>query len=260
MQQEIASSPYDKYWNCFIFEAIGSFFIVFTIQMAHNHDYGVFAIALSFFLSVFLAANMSGAHLNSAVTLCIFLNETKSKKAGSTPVEKYYGYVIAQIVGGTVAGLLASSLHGDETIVALGVKEGVNGSTAFVYEMLYTGLLCFMVSIICDENYNPKPEPALIGLLVAGVIFVQANAIGSTTGGVINPSIGISLLLAKALGAQGFIQFNRVFLYILAPCVGAFGAHWGYETFIKPFLAPTTEGVTTNSGKEVLLKEDRELA
>jgi len=78
-------SPYDKYWNCFIFEAIGSFFIVLAIQNAHTFEYGVFAIALSFLLAVFLAAKVSGAHLNSAVTLTIFLNEMKDSKA-STPV------------------------------------------------------------------------------------------------------------------------------------------------------------------------------
>jgi len=147
-------------------------------------------------------------------------------------------------------------MFGEDALVDLQVT-GIPGSTAFVHEMLYTGLLCFMVSIICDEHYNPKPEPALIGLLVAGIIFVEANAIGGWTGGVVNPSIGVSLILARCLAVGNFANFNRVVLYIVAPCVGAFGAHVLYEKFVKPFFAPLKESAINNpSAKENLLKLD----
>ena len=257
MQQTQNLSPWDQYWNCYVFEAIGSFFIVFAIQLAHNYEYGLFAIAISFFLSVFLAAKISGAHLNSAVTLCIFLNDMKTNRS-DTPVEKYYGYVIAQIIGGTLAGMLVSALTGEQSLVDLQV-QGVTGSAAFIYEMLYTGLLCFVVSILCDDHYPNKTEPALIGLLVAGVIYVQASAIGTWTGGVVNPSIGISLLLAKSLNSSvGFIHFNRVALYIIAPCVGAFGAHILYDKYVKPFFSPS--GRNGSSSRDPLLSDkDKEL-
>jgi len=248
-------SPYDKYWNCFVFEAIGSFIIVFAIQLAHHYQYGIFAIALSFFLAVFIAANISGAHLNSAVTLTIFLNDMKSPRA-DTPVEKYYGYVMGQIAGGTAAGIMASYMFGEQSLVDLGVS-GVTGSAAFVYEMLYTGLLCFVVSIICDDNYSPKPEPAIIGLIVAGVIFIQGNGIGSWTGGVINPSIGVSLLLGKALASGSFASFNKITLYVVAPCVGAFGAHVMYDKYVKPYFAPKE---STKDLEKHLLGELREKA
>jgi len=257
MERSVTQSPYDKYWNCFVFEFIGSFFIVFAIQNAHTFQYGVFAIAISFFLSVFIAAKISGAHLNSAVTLTIYLNEMKDTNGKPiTPIEKYYGYVIAQILGGTAAGLVTNYMFGEDALVDLGVT-GVPGSTAFVLEMLYSGLLCFMVSIICDEHYSPKPEAALVGLLVTGVIFVQANAIGAWTGGVINPSIGVSLILARCLAVGNFTNFNRVVLYIIAPCVGAFGAHVFYDKYVKPFFAPLkASNINNSSAKENLLKLD----
>jgi len=57
-----------------------------------NAMFPVFAISLSFFISVFLAARISGAHLNGAVTLLCYLRDKKAKP-DLEPTKYYYYFV-----------------------------------------------------------------------------------------------------------------------------------------------------------------------
>jgi aquaporin Z len=221
-------SEEDKLRSMYFMEFVGSFFIVFTIHNctdpANPSPFGVFAIALSFFVSVFLSAQISGAHLNGAVTLLIYLKESKEKP--DLDPTKYYYYFASQVAGGLCAGLVSSALDGN---LAQPQISGVSNATGFLLEAIFAMVLCLCVRTIVEFHVS---DPALAGLIVAAVIFVEAIAIGPFTGGVINPSIGTALIGARAF-AFGSGQLTNFWIYLLAPCVGAYAAHVIFDKYVE---------------------------
>ena len=215
----------EKLKSMYFMEFVGSFFIVFTIHNCTHPEnatpFGVFAIAFSFFISVFIAASISGAHLNGAVTFLVYLKESRDKPDIDT--RKYYYYFGAQVAGGLAAGLISSALEGNLAKPSITTTTGVG----FILEAIFCMLLCLCVKTMIEFNVS---DPVMAGLIVAGVIFVESVAIGSFTGGVINPSIGISLLTARFL-AYGGDELNNLWIYILAPLAGAYIAHIIFENY-----------------------------
>eukprot|EP01016_Furgasonia_blochmanni_P050535 TRINITY_DN7823_c0_g1_i1.p1 TRINITY_DN7823_c0_g1~~TRINITY_DN7823_c0_g1_i1.p1 ORF type:complete len:264 (-),score=43.06 TRINITY_DN7823_c0_g1_i1:176-967(-) len=224
----------------FILEFIGSFIVVFTIHLAAPHQFGAFAIATSFFVAVLISAKVSGANLNSAVTLLCFLNNLSRHEPIKSRV--YVNYVLHQIAGGVAAGLVAMGLGSN--LVKL---EFAGGSLqAVVLECIYTCLLCLIVCMASDPNYAPPIEPALVGLLVAGLIFVQAVTIGPLTGGVVNPSIGVAITFTRAI-RYGVHELVASWIYIVGPCLGALIAYFIYQNGMKPALTPAKPQVDKES-------------
>jgi len=222
-------SEQEKLRSQYFMEFIGSFFIVFTVHNctdpANTTPFGVFAIALSFFVSVFISAQISGAHLNAAVTFLIYLKDSKANP--DLDPTKYYYYVASQVAGGLTAGLVSSSLDGHLAQVSLGTSV----ATGFLLEGLFCMLLCLAVRTIAEFHVS---DPAIAGLVVAGVIFVQAVSIGSFTGGVINPSIATALIGARAL-AYGSGELANFWLYLLAPLAGAYAAHIVFDKYVDHY-------------------------
>jgi len=63
----------------FVYEYIGTAFLLYAINMVTQNHYGVFGIILTLFANLLIAAPISGALFNPAVTVGIFVcNKTKS--------------------------------------------------------------------------------------------------------------------------------------------------------------------------------------
>lgn len=227
-----SNSPAEpSYFNCYIVEGVASFFINFVIQNSHRLENGVFAMAGTYFVAVYISIQISGAHLNGAVTIMTFLlDHFKNKKA---PTRKYYMYGVSQVIGGTLAGLVTLAFAGPETLVELEYGKGTNSSAAFLLELIYTTLLCLVMCVLTDNNYGMN-DPALCGILFAGVIFMTNATIGNRTGGVINPSIALSLVFSKFIATGDVAQIHKCMKYVLSSCSGAYGAFLIYKNFMYP--------------------------
>lgn len=208
-----------EFFSCFI--------IVFTIQNTGTKFYGAFAIAISFFIGVFIAAKVSGAHLNPAVTFMVYLND-RYKNPHNTRIEKYLPYVAAQILGCLLGGLLSDVLGGDTVKPAL---TEVSAFGAFLSEAMFTFFLCLGVSVIADPNSGM--DPAMCGMVVCGLIFITAISIGPYTSGIVNPAIGLALVISGAI-VKDTQDIAILPIYLLAPLVGSWAAHSIYVRFIQP--------------------------
>ena len=209
-------------------EFISCFIIVFTIQNSGTKFYGAFSIAVSFFIGVFLAAKVSGAHLNPAVSFMAFLNE-RVENPTAHPQKTLY-YMLFQFLGCLLGGLLSDVLGGDT------VKPAFSNITffgAFLSETIFTFFLCLGVSVIADPYSNT--DPAMCGMVVAVIIFVTAISIGPFTSAMVNPAIGIALALSSAVVKENQ-DLDLIFAYLLAPLIGGYGAHLIYIKFIKPAM------------------------
>lgn len=212
-------------------EFFSCFLIVFTIQNSGTKFYGIFSIALSFFIGVFIAAKVSGAHLNPAVTFMAYLNDAY-KSSNTSFTKTYLPYMFSQTLGSLLGGMLSDVLGGETVHPAI---SDVSLGGAFISEGFFTFFLCLGVSVIADPNSGM--DPAMCGLVVCSIIYITATSIGPFTSGVVNPAIGIALTLSSWV-IKGVNDSRLLPLYIIAPLFGAYAAHFVYVRTIKPAMQP----------------------
>ena len=213
----------------FLAEVIGTFTLCFMgcgTAMLVGCDAasggGYILTALAFGLSIVAMAysigNISGCHINPAVSLAVFLRK------GLKPVEFLF-YVIAQIIG-AVAGVSLIALifqMGNVTDMTGGFGSnglgGVNGSfgAGFLLEVVLTFLfVTAILGVTSDKFKHGSFGGLIIGLTLA---FVHLVGIG-LTGCSVNPARSLgSAIVAAASGNSD--PMGCVIVFIIAPLVGA---------------------------------------
>jgi glycerol uptake facilitator len=158
-----------------------------------GHDSITWAWGIGVTIACYVAARLSGAHLNPAVTLALAL-------CNGFPWRKVAGYVAAQMAGGAVAALIVRALYNDlitkvdpdttsatQTVFSTSPGVGVTLQTALFDQVLGTAILVFVVCALTAAANNPplaNLEPVVVGLLVV----VIGMAWGANAGYAINPA------------------------------------------------------------------------
>lgn len=184
-------------------EAVATFLFVLSIIAAVNSDSPLTPLAIGFTLAVLVYAtgHISGAHLNPAVSVAVFLR-------GGLSVADLIAYIVAQLVGGALAAL--ASL----TVWPVGEKAMViEVGPAFLVEALFTLILAYVVLNVATSK--DTAGNSFYGLAIGGTVFVGAAVVGSISGGGFNPAV------ALGLSVSGHFAWSSLWLYFLAPVVGA---------------------------------------
>ncbi|MFT8209775.1 MAG: MIP/aquaporin family protein [Symbiopectobacterium sp.] len=197
-------------------------------------------------MGVYLTAAISGAHLNPAVTIALWL-------FACFDACKVVPYIIAQVVGAFCAAALVYGLYHnlfsdfEQTHnIVRGSVESLNLAgtfstyphpqisvfQAFVVETVITAvLMCLILALTDDGNGVPRGPlaPLLIGILIA----VIGASMGPLTGFALNPARDFGPKLFAYLAGWGQVAFTgaRDIPYFLVPifgpivgaCLGAFG-------------------------------------
>jgi len=167
------------------------------------------ATALAFGLTIVAMAysigNVSGCHINPAVSLGVLLNKGMS-------VKDFVGYVIAQCCGATIAGAALMALIGTEK--GLGCNALYDGDVAksLIIEAILTFI--FVLSIL---GVTSKAEFGKVAGLVIGGSLTLVHLMGiAFTGTSVNP--------ARSLGPALMIKgeaLSCVWVFWVGPLVGA---------------------------------------
>jgi len=241
----------DRLLGMYVMEAVGSFIILAVIQLAHIFVFSAFAISLSFLVAVVAAAKISGANLNGAVTVTLALNQIRSERSSMRNPEKIVKYIVAQVVGGILAGVLIAIIHGPSKLVEIQPSPSITLTQAFILEFIYTFVLCSVVGILCSDVYRQAHDPAIVGSLVSACVFLASMALGDKTGGVINPSVALSAMLARMITNFSGLNLKLLILYIAAHLLAAFTSHILYDRIIRPAFLKQLPG---KSRSEMLMK------
>lgn len=175
-------------------------------------------------VAIYIAGGISGAHLNPAVTimLCSFRK---------FPLRKMPLYILAQVLGAYLAGLIAFGLY-QKNIIAFGGSDLANSNTvgafltyprqpcidfvsAFFNEFTATTILAIAILAIGDAHNAPPAAgmgPVVMGLTVT----VCSMAFGYNTGAAMNPSrdLGPRLaVLSVGYGSSVFSDYGYWWLY-----------------------------------------------
>ncbi len=169
-----------------------------------------FAFGLSIVAMAYSIGNVSGCHINPAVSLGVLI-------AGKMSVKDFIGYIIAQFIGGIAgAGLLVYFFGSNENLGQNGYAQasalGTSMVTAFIVEVVLT-----FVFVLLILGVTSKAEFANVSGLIIGLTLVLIHILGIPfTGTSVNParSFGPALL-------AGGVALKQVWLFIVAPLVGA---------------------------------------
>lgn len=197
-------------------------------------------------MAIYLTAAISGAHLNPAVTIALWLFACFDKR-------KVVPYIIAQIAGAFCAAALVYGLYHNLFVDFEQANHIVRGSVAsldqagvfstypnphisvgqaFLVETVITAILMCLILALTDDGNGIQRGP-LAPLLIGILIAVIGASMGPLTGFALNPARDFGPKIFAYVAGWGEVAFTgaRDIPYFLVPifgpivgaCIGAFG-------------------------------------
>jgi glycerol uptake facilitator protein len=206
-------------------------------------------------MGVYLAAGVSGAHLNPAVSIALWLFGTFERN-------KVPAYILAQTAGAFCAAALVYGLYSSLFFDFEQAQQITRGSVAslqlasvfstyphpslsigqaFLVEVVITAILLGMIMALTDDG-NGLPRGPLAPLLIGLLIAVIGGAMGPLTGFAMNPARDFGPKLMTYFAGWGEVSFTGgrdipYFLVpLLAPVLGACIGAAGYKALICKHL------------------------
>lgn len=184
---------------------------------------GYLLTALAFGLSIvamaYCVGNISGCHINPAVSLAVFINGGIDKK-------DFTGYVIAQVVGGFIGSSVLAIIFASGAVVDQTGGFGANG-LAGVNGNIFAGLvveivLTFIFVLTILGVTSGKFGHGSFGGLIIGLTLTFVHILGiGLTGTSVNPARSIApAIFAAATG--NFAPFASLWIFIVGPLAGAY--------------------------------------
>lgn len=172
--------------------------------------FGLVIVAMAYSIG-----NISGCHINPAVSLAMFINKKLSGR-------ELVGYLIAQfagaIVGAAVLGVFFgfNSKNGFGTnALVLSSSEALAIGKSLVAEIILTGVFVFAIlGVTSEEKYN-----RVAGLVIGGSLTLVHLLGIALTGTSVNParSFGPALLAAVCGNPE---PLRVVWVFLVAPLIG----------------------------------------
>lgn len=192
--------------------------------VATSLAFGLVIVAMAYSIG-----NVSGCHINPAVSLAMLI----SKKI---TLKEFLVYVCAQIVGAFVgAALLALFLRGfanlgGNTIQPLLMEDGKHLDAmsyigAFLVEVVLTFVFVIAILGVTDTRFHEgKHAGIVIGLVLA---LVHLFGLGFT-GTSVNPARSLAPAVLQAIGGNT-TSLTQIWIWLLAPLAGAALAAFVYK-------------------------------
>ncbi len=193
----------------YLTEFVGTLFLVLTVGLTvlGQSPMAPLAIGCSLMIMVYMGGHVSGGHYNPAVSLALTLR-------GKLPTAELVPYMVAQVLGAVVAGLLTYAIMGQTFAPA--PSPTATTLAALLVEVLYTFALCIVVlNSACSDRTKGN---SFYGLAIGFTIVVAAFAGGGVSGGAFNPAVGLGPTLVHGLMGGG--SFASLWLYLVGPFLG----------------------------------------
>lgn len=194
-------------------EFVGTFALVFAgtgaivIDNASGGAVSHVGVALTFGLIVlamiYTVGDISGAHLNPAITLGFFA------------ARRFQGidvlpYIMSQCFGALGASLVLRLLFPQDATLGATIPAG-SSLQSFVLELILTALLMFVILAV---STGAKEKGITAGIVVGSVIGLEAMFAGPICGASMNPARSLAPALVS-------LHWQALWIYLLAPTLGA---------------------------------------
>jgi len=194
-------------------EAFGTFALVFagtgaivineTSGGAITHAGVAMTFGLIVLAMIYAIGDVSGCHLNPAVTLGFYAARRFSGRLVAP-------YLVSQCAGAILASITLRLMFPGG--VTLGVTNPSGGAAqSFVMEFLLTLILMF---VILSVSAGSKEKGLLAGVAIGSVIALEAMFAGPVSGASMNPARSLAPALVS-------MRLENVWVYLSAPIMGA---------------------------------------
>ena len=197
----------------YLAELIGTFAMVFcgTGAIIINQESGGaithVGIAITFGLIVaamiYTVGDISGAHLNPAVTLAFWVSKT-------FPSKEILPYILSQGLGAFIASVTLKILFPNNLMLGSTLPSG-SPMQSFVLELILTFILMFVIIHVAKGS---KEQGLFAGATIGGVVLLEAMFAGPISGASMNPIRSIAPAIVSG-------HLEHLWIYILAPVLGA---------------------------------------
>ncbi|MEA2418390.1 MAG: aquaporin [Thermoleophilaceae bacterium] len=195
-------------------EAVAAFALVFAgcgaivADARYDGALGAVGVSLVFGLvimaMVYATGHLSGAHINPAVTVAFTLSR-------HFPPRDAVAYVGAQLAGAGAGALALLAVWPDQPGELGATLPSVGAGSAFVYELLLTAFLMFVIMAVATDA---RAVGAGAAIAIGGTVALDALFGGPVTGASMNPARSFGPALAAG-------QWHDFWIYVLAPVAGA---------------------------------------
>lgn len=196
----------------YIAEAIGTFALVFcgTGAIVINQETGGTVshagIAITFGLIVmamiYALGNISGAHLNPAVSIAFAI-------AGRFPLKQVAPYIISQVAGAILASLALKLLFPANQLLGATLPMG-SAMQSFGLELV---LSFFLMLVIINVATGSKEQGMFAGLAIGSTVLLEAMFAGPICGASMNPARSFAPALVSG-------HFEHLWIYLAATVAG----------------------------------------
>jgi len=197
----------------YISELIGTFALVFCgpgaviMNDVSGGSVTHVGIAITFGLIVmamiYSIGEISGAHINPAVTIAFWASGRFDKK-------EVLPYITAQMIGALLASAVLYLLFPLHETQGATLPIG-SAMQSFILEVILTFILMF---VIIKVSTGSKEIGTMAGIAIGGVVGLEAMFAGPITGASMNPARSIAPAIFSG-------NFEHLWLYIAAPIIGA---------------------------------------
>ena len=172
-----------------------------------------FAFGLSVVAMAYAISEISGCHINPAITLGCWLS---GRMKGGEAVMYMVFQVIGALIGSSILYLLVQGYAVDPAGTLTGANsyaESTSTLTAFLAEAIFTFIFVLVVHGVTDEE---KGTPVMCGLTIGLTLVLVHIVCIPITGTSVNPARSIAPALF-----EGGRALSQLWLFIVAPLVGA---------------------------------------
>lgn len=199
--------------NRYVAELIRTFALVFcgtgaiVINEQTNGAVSHVGIAITFGLIVmamiYSLGNISGAHLNPAVTIAFTF-------AGRFKLKQVFPYITSQLAGAFLASITLEYLFPSNETLGATLPAGTE-MQSFILEFILT---FFLMLVIINVATGSKEQGMFAGLAIGSTVLLEAMFAGPVSGASMNPVRSISPAIVSG-------HLEHLWIYIVAPTAGA---------------------------------------
>jgi glycerol uptake facilitator protein len=182
----------------------------------------VLAWGLAVMLAVYAVGRFSGAHLNPAITIALFVS-------GDFPADQVAGYLIAQLAGAFVGAILVwlhylphwkNTNDAAKKLAVFSTGPAIRSTANNLFsEVLATLVLVLAILFIGANKFAEGLNPMIIGALIVSI----GLSLGGTTGFAINPARDLGPRIAHAIlpiPGKGSSDWSYSWIPVVGPIIG----------------------------------------